>query len=53
MPAARNNIFIIFVDALFTTLQKPLFTKASGRFAKTQAVLACGVSASPINSPAT
>jgi hypothetical protein len=50
---SHGKIFTIFVDTLFTTFKKSPFTKAFSRVAKPQAVLACGVRVSPINSPAT
>jgi hypothetical protein len=53
MPCTRNAIFTMIVDALFTTFEKWPFTKGFDRVTKMQAVLACGVRASRINSPAT
>jgi hypothetical protein len=53
MQSGCSRLFIVFGDTLFTTSQKPLFTKAFNSVAKNEAGLACGVGASPINSPAT
>jgi hypothetical protein len=51
--AVVKNPFIIFVDAMFTTLMEPRFTKLFDWPSQTQTSLACDTPASPINSLAT
>jgi hypothetical protein len=51
--AVAKNLFIIFVDAMFTTLVEPRFTKLFDGLSQTQTSLACDKRASPINSLAT
>jgi hypothetical protein len=51
--ARRKFLFIIFVDAIFTTLFERLFTKVFDWEALSQQMLACIARATPINSLAT
>ena len=48
-----RNFFIIFVDAIFTTLFEPLFTKVFDVTDASEMILACAARATPINSLAT
>jgi hypothetical protein len=47
------NSFTSFIDAIFTTLLEPAFTKAFYGPGADQRLLACVSRAPPINSPAT
>lgn len=49
----REIFFIIFVDAIFTTLMQRPFTNAFDVIARTQQIVACIGPATPINSLAT
>jgi hypothetical protein len=51
--ARRKIFFIIFVDAIFTTLFERLFTNVFDWEALSQQMLACIARATPINSLAT
>jgi hypothetical protein len=51
--APPKNLFIIFVDAIFTTLFEPPFTNVFDVMAQTSRFLACISRAPPINSLAT
>ena len=51
--AASKSSFIISVDAMFTTFIERPFTNTSHAIGETQAISACNMQATPINSPAT
>jgi hypothetical protein len=54
-PAKQRSadFFTIFIDAIFTSLFEPLFTKVFDVIGASQRILACIPRAPPINSPAT
>ena len=49
----RSKIFIIFVDAIFTTLIEPLFTSALDVIGAEKQIIACVAQVTSINSLAT